>query len=253
MKPRIAAFAVCITLVPCSLSAQSLHGSPRSLTIQNRIARERGFTYLRTSKQVREFVEKGYLVPVRGDDDYSLKGVSFPYARPSTRTFVERIAAQYHAACGEKMVITSLTRPEARQPRNASSRSVHPTGMAIDIRRSRSQLCSSWLEDMLLSLEGSDVIEATRERHPPHYHVAVFPERYAVYVASLDKQGRTLSRLVAAVRRDDLHYTVKVGDSLWTIAEAHGVSVDTLKEANRLRTSRIYVGQVLMIPTPASR
>jgi hypothetical protein len=57
------------------------------------------------------------------------------------QTFVERLSSQYHNACGERLVVTSLTRPASEQPRNASDRSVHPTGMAIDLRLSTKGTC----------------------------------------------------------------------------------------------------------------
>jgi hypothetical protein len=34
---------------------------------------------------------------------------------------------------------------------------------------------------VLLQLENSGVLDVTRERNPPHYHVAVFPLAYAAY------------------------------------------------------------------------
>ncbi len=40
-------------------------------------------------------------------------------------------------------------------------------------------------------------------------------------------------------------YTVKVGDSLWKIAQANGLSVDELKSVNHLTGNLILVGQVL--------
>ena len=58
----------------------------------------------------------------------------------------ERLGGQYRGACGEQLVITSLTRPATLQPRNASERSVHPTGMALDIRYSWDRSCRRWLE-----------------------------------------------------------------------------------------------------------
>jgi LysM repeat protein len=42
---------------------------------------------------------------------------------------------------------------------------------------------------------------------------------------------------------------VRSGDSLWTIARRHGVSVDRLKAANDLKGSRLAVGQTLVIPS----
>lgn len=43
-------------------------------------------------------------------------------------------------------------------------------------------------------------------------------------------------------------YHVRSGDSLLSIARAHGVTVDRLRSFNNLRGSRIYAGQVLRIP-----
>jgi LysM repeat protein len=43
-------------------------------------------------------------------------------------------------------------------------------------------------------------------------------------------------------------YKVGRGDSLWTIAQRHGVSVAKIKQANRISSRRIKPGQVLSIP-----
>src|SRR4030095_16258018 len=143
-----------LTAVPV-LSAQSLLGSRTSLLRQNEAAREHDFTYLRTSSDVREFASRGLLVRLRGNSDYQLASgyVSFPYARPEVKVFIERLANQYRDACGERLVVTSLTRPLTRQPPNASHLSVHPTGMAADLRRSSRSSCREWLESTLLALE----------------------------------------------------------------------------------------------------
>jgi hypothetical protein len=177
------ALAACAAPV---VRAQSLLGSHESLIKQNEEAREHDFTYLRTSSDVRDYAQQGILVRVPGNADYELATdeVSFPYARPEVKLFVERLAAQYRESCGEALVVTSLTRPITRQPPNASAISVHPTGMAVDLRRSDSSGCRQWLETVLLDLEGKGVVEATREQYPPHYHVAVFPNPYLQYVAS---------------------------------------------------------------------
>lgn len=44
------------------------------------------------------------------------------------------------------------------------------------------------------------------------------------------------------------HYSVASGDSLWSISKRFGVSVSALKRANNLRSSRLRVGQKLVIP-----
>ncbi|MDP2482795.1 MAG: DUF5715 family protein [Candidatus Palauibacterales bacterium] len=221
------------------LGAQSLRGSKSSLDLQNRVAAEHDYTFIRTADQVRWFVEKGYLVRLRSGPGYELKRMSYPYARPEVELFVSRLGTQYLAACGEKLVVTSLTRPTTRQPRNASSRSVHPTGMAMDLRRSSNRTCRSWLESVLLRLEGAGVLEATYERHPPHFHVALFPKPYAAYVERKVASGDTAG---------ELEYRVRRGDSLWSIAHRHGIDVTSLRTANDLDGSRIYAGQVLTVP-----
>jgi LysM repeat protein len=43
-------------------------------------------------------------------------------------------------------------------------------------------------------------------------------------------------------------YQVRRGDSLWTIARAHGTTVTELRNRNNLRNSRIFAGQVLEVP-----
>ena len=170
--------------MPAGPSAQSLRGSSASLDRQVAQARRHDFTHLANAAQLRRFVDAGYLVRVGGNADYTLFDVSFPFARPEVLLFVERLSAQYRRACGERLVVTSLTRPRSHQPRNASARSVHPTGMAIDLRRPAGR-CRAWLESVLLALEAREVLEATAERRPPHYHVAVYPKPYAAYVRQL--------------------------------------------------------------------
>lgn len=238
--------------------AQTLRGSRASMVRQNSVARDHDYTFLRTSGDVSRFVDRGYLVPVTGNANYELAGVSFPYARPQVRTFVQRLSAQYRAACGERLVVTSLTRPQSRQPRNASSRSVHPTGMAIDLRVSDRRSCREWLEETLLSLERRGVLDATREYRPPHYHVALFPEQYDEYVSRLasavrppaeDVESAVASTAVTSrATADTLRYRVRSGDSLWEIARSHGTTVNHLRDLNHLSNSRIYAGQVLEVP-----
>ena len=225
--------AAFLVLVPNLATAQSLGGSASSLDLQNRMARTHDFTFLGSPGQVSRFASLGYLVRVRPNSDFELHGVSFPYARPEVQLFVSRLASQYRASCGERLVVTSLTRPESRQPRNASDRSVHPTGMAVDLRLSWKTSCRRWLERVLLELERARVLEATREKRPAHYHVAVFPQPYARYVMSLSKTTR---------------YRVRSGDSLWAIARKHGTTVARLREENGLSSSRILAGQVLDVP-----
>jgi LysM repeat protein len=48
-------------------------------------------------------------------------------------------------------------------------------------------------------------------------------------------------------------YTVKPGDTLWRIAQAHNISVEALQKANNLGESGVViVGQVLTVPGAAT-
>lgn len=239
-------FASLVLILPTPAPAQSLRGSPGTVERQNLAAVQHDFTFLRDAGHVRRFVEAGYLVPVGSNPDFRVKRISFPFARPEVKLFLSRLGRQYRAACGEDLVVTSLTRPQTRQPWNASPRSVHPTGMAMDLRRSTNRGCRQWLEDVLLSLEGRGVLEAVRERRPPHYHVALFPKPYAAYVASLrDTEPPGAADGVLLASSEKTRYRVRAGDTLWRIARSNGTTVRQIRAANDLRGSRIYPGQVL--------
>ena len=88
-----------------------------------------------------------------------------------------------------------------------------------------------------MTLETHDVLEATRESSPPHYHIAIFPERYGRYVDQL-KHSPTENT-----------YMVMHGDTLWRIAQRHKTTIDRVKRDNGLRSSRIYPGQILQLPS----
>jgi len=139
-----------------------------------RVARLQGLRFYATSSAVRSAVAAGRLVQITSNDNVEVDAdVGYPYARPETRTFVNRFAAQYRAACGERLVVTSAVRPSTRQPSNSSRRSVHPTGMAVDLRKPDGR-CLTWLRSALLGYEDRGRIEATEEHEPAHFHVAVF-------------------------------------------------------------------------------
>jgi hypothetical protein len=185
--PRIPTLLAALSLslgaaTPLMAMRVSLSGSHSSMVHQNAVAQEESYTFLRTPAQVREFTAAGRLVEVPGNDDYQVaSGVSFPVARPALLTFVERLGADYRAGCGEPLVVTSLTRPLSAQPGNASPLSVHPAGMAVDLRVSAKKACRSWLEARLLEMEEQGLLDVTREKHPSHYHVAVFPSPFLAY------------------------------------------------------------------------
>lgn len=219
------------------LQAQSLRPSGASMDLQNRQASRHGFDFARTSADVQGMIDSRVLVPVESNAYFEVKeGVTFPYARPEVRDFIAKLGQEYYFECGEKLVVTSLTRARNRQPRNASQRSVHPTGMAMDIRRSWDRSCRTWMEMTLLTLEVNGVLDAMLESRPPHYHVALFPRLWEAQGAEILSQG------------EPTHYQVSRGDTLWKIAKRHNTDVFSVKKVNGLRSDSIYIGQVLQLP-----
>jgi hypothetical protein len=176
-----------VAIDPTDALAASLRGSPAAMVEQNRVARDHGLAFYRTPADIHAAVERGDLVELTGNDDYAVADfVRFPFLQPAAVLFVERLSAQYRQACGQKLVVTSAVRPSNGQPSNSHRLSVHPAGMAVDLRVSDRAECRSWLEGTLMALERRGVLNGIREFHPPHYHVAVYPEPYLAYVAELE-------------------------------------------------------------------
>lgn len=174
---------VVISVAPAAKAeAAELRGSRASMKRQHTVAVESGYAFAKRPSDVRRLVEEGKLVELEGNEDYDVSLVRYPYALPEVRTLIERLSQQYRRATGEKLVVTSLVRPTTRQPANAHPLSVHPAGMAVDLRVPRNPASRRWLESTLLSLEAKGVLDVTREYRPPHFHVAVFPGAYREYV-----------------------------------------------------------------------
>ena len=256
MKRLITAkWLLALLLCASFAQAQSLKGSPASIQKQYGTAQSYGLAFVNNARSVRNYIGPGQLVRVTPTRTMDLHDVSFPYAQPGASLFVSRLSQQYYSTCGEKLVVTSLLRPRDRQPANSVAHSVHPTGMAVDLRIPKTGRCRAWLEDTLLSLERSNIVEATRERFPPHYHVAVFTRRYESYVAGLGGEvPKSAPKAInvapqrVAYTNAGRQYTVRRGDSLSEISSRTGVSVAQLRAVNGLRGNLIRAGQKLEIP-----
>ena len=81
--------------------------------------------------------------------------------------------------------------------------------------------------------------------------------KYNVSVDDIKKANNLSSNLLSIGQKltipvipnmNQITYTVKKGDSLWSIANANNTTVDELANLNDLATNTIYVGQVLQIP-----
>ena len=240
--PSIASLTtLLLASLPGLLAAQSLRGSPASVDRMYDYASSHQLHFYETSTGVKNAVDEGHFVRLSGNDDFQLHDVSFPYVLPATRTFVHRLAAEYHSACGKPLIVTSAVRPEAWQPPNSTPESVHPTGIAIDLHKPRGR-CLTWLRGVLKSLEDTGVIEATEEHYPPHFHVAVYSAPYKRYVE------RQTGNEVMVADGNPRQYEIRKGDSLWSIAHRYGTSVETLQQMNDLDGSAIMAGQTIMVP-----
>jgi hypothetical protein len=187
-------FLATFALSPASASASGaaiavpveLRGSPASMKRQNAVAVQAGLPFARSFEDIERMIAEGHLVRLLGDDHYELRdGLSSDAARPEMRLFVGRLAEEYFGATGEKLVVTSLTRPASSQPSNAHALSVHPTGLALDLRISQVAASRQWIERRLLEMEKEGLLDVTREKHPPHYHIALFPEAYLAHLEGL--------------------------------------------------------------------
>ncbi len=182
-----------------TLEAQSwLKGNPSVMLEQARKRENLEYDLMKNPAMLKRYVKAGYFVKVTTTKNYVVdKQVSFRYARPGTKLFLDRFGAQYRAACGERPVIVSLTRTLDRQPRNASKRSVHPAGMSVDFRVPRNFSCLEFMKATFNLLENRvtpRVLQVTREYHPAHFHVAVYPDNYKKYLDGMKKPKKTTKK-----------------------------------------------------------
>jgi LysM repeat protein len=239
-----------------NLVAQSLKGSETSVRTMYSYATRHEMEFYKDRTAVQAALRAGALVQLSSTSaDFELHEVTYPYVLPETKLFVERLAAQYRSSCGEKLVVTSATRPENMRLRNASELSVHSTGMAVDLRSTKiSAACRKFLANTLVALEKSGVIEATRENTPAHFHVAVFPALYSRYVSALTQAAAIAesSDESSGPSNPELNlvsYLVRAGDSLWKIAVRHDTTVRALQDLNKIRGDKIRPGQVILVPS----
>ncbi len=151
----------------------TLRGSRGAVEQAYRAAVSGGLSFVGSRREVERGAEEGAFVRLGRSADFRLRGVAVPYVRPATHAFLVSFASRYRARCGEPLVVTSALRPTYIRLPNSVDKSVHPTGMALDLRVPRNG-CRTWMRDALLGLEERGVIDATEERRPAHFHVVVY-------------------------------------------------------------------------------
>jgi hypothetical protein len=175
---------------PHAATAQSLRGSRRSVNRMHDRAVASRLRFYENARAVRTATARGHFVRLGGNANYrvAITGDA-AVVLPTTRDFVRQLAARYRAACGSPLVVTGALRPLARRLANSSPQSVHPTGMAVDLRKPSGR-CLAWLRRTLLAYERAGLIEATEERRPPHFHIAVFPRAPQRYASAARRTNR---------------------------------------------------------------
>jgi uncharacterized protein (DUF2249 family) len=255
---------------------ESLRGSKASVEKMYDFARSHRYPFYLTPFTLDDAIAKGKLVPLVGDEHYELtRGVGFSYSTVEAREFITQFAPQYLAACGAPLTVTSAARPMSRQPRNANPHSVHPTGIAVDIRRPYPGPCLTWVRNALAELESRGFVEATEEHHPVHLHIAVLKAPGTRFTLPdltngvvVARQAPVMPTMVTATANGDVRlpavaadsdgkgrvYLVRQGDTLWEVAQKTGVSVKALAEANnRSPGSVLRPGTALKLPEPGVR
>jgi LysM repeat protein len=281
---RIAcAIAVVAALLPDTAGAQrrargnarpeSLRGSKASVEKMYDFAQRYRYPFYLTPTNIDTAIAHGRLVELTGDSTYELtRGVQENYATREAKQFVTMFAPQYLHACGSPLTVTSAARALSRQPRNANPHSVHPAGIAVDIRRPPPGPCLNWVRNALAQLEAQGIVEAIEELHPVHLHVAVLEAPGAKFVLPNLVQG-----MVAAARvpptpavfatvvsvangevgppaRGVRTYVVRQGDTLYDIANKTGVSVQALAAENgNVVRGALKPGTTLKLPEQGTR
>lgn len=110
---------------------------------------------------------------------------------------------------------------------------------------------------MSLSLPASQALAAElTHRVAPGDTLWLIGQRYGTTASAIQQAnglqgtwiypGQTLA--IPTRKPPTVSYRVAAGDSLWKISQRFGVSIESIRQANRLGSDVIYVGQVLQIP-----
>lgn len=170
---RILVVATATFLAGAPTGAQTLRGSRSSVKRAYDTAVARDLTFHESAATVQRAAREGTLVRLSGGGSYRLKSVALPYVLPATRVVLDELASAYRRACGDQIVVTSAVRLAGQRLRNGNAQSVHPSGLAFDLRSPHGE-CRKWIRKRLLALEREGRVDATEERFPAHFHVVVY-------------------------------------------------------------------------------
>lgn len=137
-------------------------------------AQSNGLRLATTRADYNTMVQSGYFV--RLQHPQLTIAARRPYVLESTANFVYRLADNFTAAGCSGLRVNDATRLVSERPANGSVYSVHPAGMALDLRViNLSERCYQVLTELLSQAEAAKQADVTREYRPPHFHVVVIP------------------------------------------------------------------------------
>jgi hypothetical protein len=172
-----------------SVATASLRGSPASMARQNHVANLHDLSRIADSESLDSMCRANSLVPLPSNRHIRINQKLDRRRRfclPWTRTYLEKLAAEYHKLFGEPLQVNSAVRTVAHQktlrvtngnaaPATGPTASSHLTGATVDIAKLP---CSAkglaWLRTRLLADEQAGLIEATEEFQQAVFHVMVF-------------------------------------------------------------------------------
>ena len=136
---------ILISIVVFDVHAQSLKGSRQTRVLQNRHAQKLGSSVVKSTKQLKNLVARGRLVPIRSTKNLRVSR-SLPKYRRVLRPQAEGYGQYLARTCrldGPPLKITSATRtPEVQRsiatnaaPANGPASSLHLRGLAFDVSR----------------------------------------------------------------------------------------------------------------------
>ena len=98
---------------------------------QHRQARTHDFTFMESAARIRRFVASNLIVPLEGNSDYLLHEVSYPYARPAVRLFIERLSRQFRSTCGKGLLTSEIAGAIGLTPRATHTRLARLVGSGL--------------------------------------------------------------------------------------------------------------------------
>lgn len=165
-------------------SVSLVGGEVSSSEQQYGYATEQHVPFMTSEALYQSSIQDGRLVLLAGP--YLDVQAKRPFVLPSTAAFVRRLSAEYYAAGCGLLVVTDAARLTSERPWGSSIHSVHPAGMAVDIRTRYIPIeCADWLRAYVSQMEAEGKVDGTQEWKPEHLHLVVPLEPRGPYLVQV--------------------------------------------------------------------